>query len=112
MSHPQEFHAKRLLSEIDDKSDENTDVLPKSKNKKFLRVRVVDDKETKVNINIPIALAEVGIRMIPKDKLNIKGNKINLDEILTQIQQGAEGELVDIDVNENGKNTKIKIYID
>ena len=100
--------ADKLLSEIENKNAINETPFTK----KFLRIRVDDGTDTKVNVNIPIALAEVGLKMIPKDKLQINGKEIKVDHILQLIEDGTEGELVNIDVNEKGKDTKIKIYID
>ena len=40
----------------------------KPNSKKFLRVRVTEEDKVKANINIPIALAEVGLNLIPKSK--------------------------------------------
>jgi len=65
-----------------------------------------------VNINIPIALAEVGLKMVPKEKLNVKGQEISIDNILELIEEGTEGELVNVDIYDKGKETKVRIYID
>lgn len=86
--------------------------LTKSINKKFLRVLVTEENNTKVNINIPIALAEVGLKFIPKDCLKIEGQDINLNEILQLIEQGNAGELINIETQDKGKEIKVKIYID
>lgn len=106
--------AEKLLDKVDaDRVSENTITCESDDpNKKFLRVRVIDGGETNVNINIPIALAGIGLKFIPKDKLNLNGQEINIEQILQLIDEGAEGELANIDVNENGKITKVKIYID
>ncbi len=81
-------------------------------NKKFLRIRVTDSGNMVVNVNIPLALAEVGLKMVPKEKLTIKGQEINIDHILDLIQEGTEGELVNMDISDKGKETKVRIYID
>ncbi len=104
--------ADRLLSQVEEKNNSSKEKSPNTLNKKFLRIRVNDGDDTKVNVNIPIALAEVGLKMIPDEKLKINGNEVNLDHILQLIEEGAEGELANIDVNEKGKETKVKIYID
>ena len=65
----------------------------------------------KVNINIPIALAEVGLKLVPKDKLKIKGHEIDMKEILQLIQDGTEGELVNVDTIYEGKQVKVRIFI-
>ena len=104
--------AEKLLSDIElptviDKKQTNNTL-----NKKFLRIRITDSGDMKVNINIPIALAEVGLKMVPKEKLDIKGQKISIDHILELIEEGTEGELVNADYIDNNKETKVRIYID
>lgn len=102
--------AEKLLEGIVGTQDESR--FSKSINRKFLKVLVIEDNNTKVNINIPIALAEVGLKLIPKDKLKIEGKDINIEEILKLIQKGSEGELVNIDTADKGKEVKVKIFID
>ena len=84
----------------------------KPNSKKFLRVRVTEEDKVKANVNIPIALAEVGLNLIPKDKLYVDGKQINMDQILKLIEEGTEGELVNIDAEDEGKNYKVNIFID
>ena len=84
----------------------------KPNSRKFLRIRVTEDGKHKANVNIPIALAEVGLNLIPKDKLKVDGKLINMDQILRLIEEGTEGELVNIDAEDKGKNYKVNIYID
>jgi hypothetical protein len=84
----------------------------KPNSKKFLRVRVTEEDKVKANVNIPIALAEVGLNLIPKDKLKVDGKQINMDQILKLIEEGTEGELVNIDAEDEGKNYKVNIFID
>lgn len=84
----------------------------KPNSKKFLRVRVTEDGKAKANVNIPIALAEVGLNLVPKEKLKVDGKQINMDQILKLIEEGTEGELVNIDAQDEGKNYKINIFID
>jgi len=101
--------AEKLLESAVDMHEEVQ--AAKSINKKFLRIFVIDGESTKVNINIPIALAEIGLKLIPKDTLNVQGREIKPDEILKLIQEGNEGELVNIDTMEKGRQVKVKIYI-
>lgn len=103
--------AEKLLDEGEGTKQEEP-LLTKSINKKFLRILVKEENNTKVNINIPIALAEVGLKLIPKDKLKIEGEDINVNEILNLVKQGNEGELVNIETMDKGKEVKVKIYID
>lgn len=86
--------------------------LSKSNNRKFFKILVQEQDKTKVNINIPIALAEVGLKLVPKDALKIEGNEINIPEILMLIKEGNVGELVNIDTMDEGKEVKVKICIE
>lgn len=81
-------------------------------NKKFLRVLVTEANDTKVNINLPIALAEIGLKLVPKDALNVDGQEINLKEILELIKEGNEGELANVETTDNGKEVKVKIFVE
>jgi hypothetical protein len=83
-----------------------------SSQKKFLKVLVMEENKAKVNINIPLALAEVGLKLVPKESLKIEGADINIDEILKLIKEGNEGELVNVETTDKGKDVKVKIYID
>lgn len=84
----------------------------KPNSKKFLRVRVTEEDKVKANVNIPIALAEVGLNLIPKSKLKVDGKQINMDQILKLIEEGTEGELINIDAEDDGKNYKVNVFID
>lgn len=105
--------AEQLLAKANpDESFDNSPAVKKPNSKKFLRVRVTEDDNVKANVNIPIALAEVGLNLIPKDKLKVDGKQINMDQILKLIEEGTEGELVNIDAEDEGKNYKVNIFID
>jgi len=90
----------------------DTEVAKKPRNKKFLRIRVTEEDQEKVNIKIPMALAKVGLKFIPKNKMKVNGEEINSDQILEMIKEGTEGEIVNIDASDKGKNVKITIFID
>ena len=105
--------AEQLLEKAN--PGESYDDKPKVKkpnSKRFLRVRVTEEDKVKANVNIPIALAEVGLNLIPKSKLMVDGKQINMDQILKLIEEGTEGELVNIDAEDDGKNYKVNIFID
>ncbi len=105
--------AEQLLEKVNqNESSENVSRIKKPNSKKFLRVRVTEEDKVKANVNIPIALAEVGLNLIPKDKLKVDGKQINMDQILKLIEEGTEGELVNIDAEDDGKNYKVNIFID
>ena len=91
---------------------DDTTGVKKPDSKKFLRVRVTEEDKVKANIKIPIGLAKVGLKIIPKEKLTVNGEQIDVDEILRMIKEGTEGEVVNIDAEDKGKNYKINIFID
>lgn len=84
----------------------------KTFNQKFLKVFVVDGQDTKVNIRVPLALAEVALKLVPEDKLVVKGVQINPAEIIAMIEAGADGHLVDVEAEDKGKRVIVKVYID
>ncbi len=105
--------AEQLLDKLNlGESSEKVARIKKPNSKKFLRVRVTEEDKVKANVNIPIALAEVGLNLIPKSKLKVDGKQINMDQILKLIEEGTEGELVNIDAEDEGKNYKVNIFID
>jgi len=105
--------AEQLLEKANPgESIDDTPKIKKPNSKKFLRVRVTEENKVKANVNIPIALAEVGLNLIPKSKLKVDGKQINMDQILKLIEEGTEGELVNIDAEDDGKNYKVNIFID
>jgi hypothetical protein len=105
--------AEQLLDKLNlNESSEKVAKIKKPNSKKFLRVRVTEEDKVKANVNIPIALAEVGLNLIPKSKLKVDGKQINMDQILKLIEEGTEGELVNIDAEDEGKNYKVNIFID
>ena len=91
---------------------DDTSGIKKQDSKKFLRIRVTEEDKIKANIKIPIGLAKVGLKIIPKEKLTVNGEHIDADEILKMIKEGTEGEVVNIDAVDKGKNYKINIFID
>jgi hypothetical protein len=105
--------AEQLLEKANPgESIDDTTGVKKQESKKFLRVRVTEEDKVKANIKIPIGLAKVGLKIIPKEKLTVNGEQIDVDEILRMIKEGTEGEVVNIDAEDKGKNYKINIFID
>ncbi len=89
------------------------DITPK-KDVKWLKVLVktMDDKP-KVNVNIPIAFVDVGLKLAKKfdPKLKDSGlDEINFKEIIDAVKNGAEGKIVDVEDEEN--QTKVKVYVE
>jgi hypothetical protein len=72
---------------------------------KFLRVKVVENGANKVNVNIPLSLIEVGLKLGTQvgaqfePKLEALKN-IDFNEIIQSIKNGAQGKLVEIEDDE------------
>jgi len=79
--------------------------------KRYLCVTVVDHnaviegtgEESYINVRIPVALAEAGLRMVPDGKLG----RIDPDMIVEMIEEGATGELINI--TEERKSVSIRV---
>ncbi len=103
--------AMELLNALDG-SEEETIKTPSGK-KKFLRIRVDDKKGgDKVNINIPIGLVKIGLKLASKygDDDDLKAlEKVDMEEVLQMIEEGVEGKLVEVDTNEG---EKVEIYVE
>ena len=94
---------------------------------KFVRVNIdVHEQEgdaVKVNCNLPIALADLALKMGQFAKITRNGETIELGDYLKQlggvdiaavlqmVKDGAEGKLVDIQVNEAGDGDKVKVEV-
>jgi hypothetical protein len=76
---------------------------------RWFRVRVTDSESgrSKVNVNIPMGLVNVGMRMgarfIPEDA------DIDLEELFDQIRSGAHGKIVEVIDDETGEHVEIFI---
>jgi hypothetical protein len=77
---------------------------------KQFRVRVTDlaSGRNKVNINIPMSLVNVGLKMGARFAPDIEG--INFDEIVTAIKSGSQGKIVDVVDDEDGE--RVEIYVE
>jgi hypothetical protein len=96
---------------------------------RFVRVRVnvQGDKEEKVavNCNLPIAMADLALKMLETAKITKDGETIefghylkdlggmDIATILQMVKEGAEGKLVDVDVEEEGGDkVKVEVIVD
>lgn len=97
-----------LLNALEEKED-----LPMPKSSKWLKIRVLDPEDnTKVNVNIPLALVDVGLKMATKFSPELKNSgikDIDFDQIAELIKNGAEGKIVDV---ESGDGEKVEIIVE
>ena len=72
---------------------------------RWLRIRVTDMKtgQNKVNVNIPMSLVNVGIKMGAR----FAPTSVNYDEIMDAIKAGNTGKIVDIEDQTEGERIEI-----
>lgn len=74
---------------------------------KWFRLRVMDlnSGRSKVNVNIPMSLVNVGIKMGARFAPDVEG--IDFEEIMEAIRSGAQGKIVDVVNEEDGERVEI-----
>ncbi len=80
---------------------------PPARDPRVLRVRITDlaTGKTKVNVNIPMSLVSVGIKL--GARFTPSTVDIDHDEIMEAIRSGASGQLVDIEDADSGEHVEI-----
>lgn len=80
---------------------------------KWLKIRVFDpDDNTKVNVTLPIALINVGVKLAGKFSPEFKEaglSEEDMNEIFAAIKSGATGKILDVDSDDG---TKVEIVIE
>jgi hypothetical protein len=96
---------------------------------KFVRVRVnvagEDDKKVAVNLNLPIAMADLALKMLEKAEFTKNGEHVKFGDfikglggldiatIMQMVKEGAEGKLVDVEVSgEDDEKVKVEVTVD
>jgi hypothetical protein len=76
---------------------------------RWFRIRVTDLKSgrRKVNVNIPMGLVNVGAKIGAKFAAPMD---VDVDEILSAIQSGVRGKIIDVEDEEDGE--RVEIYVD
>jgi len=81
---------------------------------KWLKVRVKGKGDkTKANINIPVSLVNLGLKLGTKyaPELRESGlNEMDIQEIVQAIKNGAEGKIVEINDEEN--DTSVEVFVE
>jgi len=77
---------------------------------KWLRIRVsdLDTGKTTVNVNLPVGLVDVGLRMGARFVPDMEG--IELEELSEALRQGLTGKIIDIVDEEEGQ--RVEIYFE
>jgi|SRR6056297_570239 len=105
---------EKLLAAIEEKNTklekQKIDGAPK-----WLKIKVFEEnengKKTKVNINVPIAIVETGLKIGKgfDDKLDDALDGVDFNDIMEMIKNGAEGKIVDIETDEC---ETVEIYVE
>jgi hypothetical protein len=77
---------------------------------KWFRVRVTDLKtgKRKVNVNIPLGLVDVGMKMGAKfAPAGVEG--LDMNQIIAAIKSGGQGKVVDVEDEEDGEHVEVFI---
>lgn len=77
---------------------------------RWMRVRVTDlnTGRAKVNVNLPMGLVNVGLKVGARYAPEMAD--IDLDEIVRAIKDGAQGQIVEVEDEED--NERVQIYIE
>lgn len=104
--------ASKLLAAVDEPTARPAARAAAASGAKFLRVRVIEEGGTNVNVNLPIALIEValklGMKFIPEGVMSGSLSDVDLQQLMDAIQAGATGKLVEV---QDG-DTQVEVYVE
>ena len=97
------------LSNAPSQADGGTETV-RTGSARWFRVRVTDlaTGRTKVNVNLPLSLVKVGLRMGAHFAPEVQ--ELDWDELMEAIQDGAAGKLVEVEDMEDGE--KVEVYVE
>jgi hypothetical protein len=77
---------------------------------RWLRIRVTNltTQASKVNVNLPLGLVSAGLRIGQRYAPELNG--VDWDNLLDEIQRGANGKLVEVEDQED--NERVEIFVD
>ena len=96
-----------LLKALDQSGAEKGQPLKGSSQARWFRVRVtdMDSGRNKVNINIPMGLVNVGMRMGARFTPQIEG--VDYQQLIEAIRSGQQGKIFDVENVEEGEHIEI-----
>jgi len=100
----------RLLAALEEPEKKRAAGAAAATTPRWFRVRVTDltTGRAKVNVNIPLSLASVGMKLGARFAPEMEG--MDMDEIAAAIQSGAAGRLVEVEDDED--NERVEIFIE
>lgn len=98
-----------LLRALEQNADKSQPLEPMkgATSPRWLRIRVTDVQSgrSKVNVNIPMGLVNVGVKMGARFAPEIEGAQ--LDTIMAAIRSGQQGKVIDVIDEEDGERVEI-----
>lgn len=79
---------------------------PVKRKSKMIRIRVTSDGEEKVQVNLPISLAKMALKVASNFEPKVK--ELDLDAIIDEVESGFEGRLVEVTDDDD----KVEIFIE
>lgn len=102
----------RLLAALGNATpgDEAREEVARAGQARWFRVRVtnLETGRTKVNVNLPLSLVKVGLKVGARFSPEVED--LDWDELLVAIQEGAAGKLVEVEDVEDGE--KVEVYVE
>ena len=100
----------RLLRALDEADDKTQTTAHAPSNARWFRVRVTDlaTGKSKVNVNIPIGLMNVGMRLGAKFAPNVGAEE--MEQILSAVKGGVQGRIIEVEDVEDGE--RVEIYVE
>ncbi len=89
-----------------------------------VNVREEDKDKVKLNVNLPLGLADLALKIANGLKIQSHGETIevgdylkglsgtDISSILQMVKDGAQGKLVDVDVNDDDEQVKVEVMVD
>lgn len=118
--------ASQLLEAL--KTQSSAPVVAGGNKPRFIRVKlnVHEDEKDKVNINVnlPLGLADLALKVANGLKIQSHGETIEVGDylknlsgmdfasVLQLVKDGAQGKLVDLNVNNDSNQVKIEVFVD
>ncbi len=105
--------AAKLLSALEEgtkKEQSSGQPSANSQAKRWFRVRVDDGPNTKVNVNLPVSLVHVGLKIGEKFVPEVDGMEMTelANEIDAAIKDGMKGKIVEV----HDEDTHVEIFIE
>ena len=99
----------KLLAALRENRKEPREVVAGGGNRNWLRIRVTDMKtnRNKVSVNLPLGLVEAGMKIGAQYAPELNG--IDLNELIEEIKNGAQGKIIDVIDDEDGEHVEIFI---